>query len=143
MSADEVVASDVPPRYLFMEKQVNRVRTIDSSFFTCSFELLLLKSLDSYTYPNCDHKWLLDMISTRMSLTDQPTDGWTNGRTDIPSCRDICENASKKKPGWIHGTRCVLFTFENNTGPSYGLTDGRTDTTSYRDATAHLKIPTF
>ena len=30
---------------------------------------------------------------------------------------------------------CVLFTFENNTG----RTDGRTDKTSYRDATAHLK----
>ena len=38
---------------------------------------------------------------------------------------------------------CVLFTFENNTGPTDGRTDGptdrRTDTTSYRDATAHLK----
>ena len=31
---------------------------------------------------------------------------------------------------------CVLFTFESNTGH----TDGPTDTTSYRDATAHLKI---
>jgi len=41
---------------------------------------------------------------------------------------------------------CVLFTFENNTGqtdgPTDGPTDGRTDTTSYRDATAHLKIRT-
>ena len=40
---------------------------------------------------------------------------------------------------------CVLFTFENNTGRTYGPTDGptdrRTDTTSYRDATAHLKTP--
>ena len=35
---------------------------------------------------------------------------------------------------------CVLFTFENNTGHTDGRTDGRTDTTSYRDATAHLKI---
>ena len=34
---------------------------------------------------------------------------------------------------------CVLFTFENNTGPTDGRTDRRTDTTSYRDATAHLK----
>ena len=34
---------------------------------------------------------------------------------------------------------CVLFTFENNTGPTDGPTDLRTDTTSYRDATAHLK----
>ena len=30
---------------------------------------------------------------------------------------------------------CVLYTFENNTGH----TDLRTDTTSYRDKTAHLK----
>ena len=38
----------------------------------------------------------------------------------------------------------VLFTFENNTGrtdgPTDGRTDGRTDVTSYRDATAHLKM---
>ena len=38
---------------------------------------------------------------------------------------------------------CVLFTFENNTGRTDGPTDrrsdGRTDTTSYRDATTHLK----
>ena len=37
-----------------------------------------------------------------------------------------------------------IFTFENNTGHTDGPTDlrtyGRTDTTSYRDATAHLKI---
>ena len=31
---------------------------------------------------------------------------------------------------------CVLLTFENDTG----LKDLRTDTASYRDATAHLKI---
>ena len=31
---------------------------------------------------------------------------------------------------------CVLFAFENNMGP----TDRRTDTTIYRDATAHLKM---
>ena len=35
---------------------------------------------------------------------------------------------------------CVLFTFENNTGRTYGPMDRRTDTTSYRDATAHLKM---
>ena len=35
---------------------------------------------------------------------------------------------------------CVLFTFENSTGHTDGRTDGRTDMTSYRDATAHLKI---
>ena len=38
---------------------------------------------------------------------------------------------------------CVLFNFQNNTGHTDLLTDGRTDgptdTTSYRDATAHLK----
>ena len=42
---------------------------------------------------------------------------------------------------------CVLFTFENNAGPTDlrtdgrtdGRTDRRTDTSSYRDATAHLK----
>ena len=34
---------------------------------------------------------------------------------------------------------CVLFTIENNTGHTDGRTDRRTDTTSYRDATAHLK----
>ena len=45
------------------------------------------------------------------------------------------------RPDTRHKMRLVsvLFTFENNTGPSYGRTDGRTDTTSYRDATAHLK----
>ena len=48
----------------------------------------------------------------------------------------------EEEQGRIHGTRCaylrlvcVLFTFENNAGPM----DLRTDTTSYRDATAHLK----
>ena len=34
---------------------------------------------------------------------------------------------------------CVIFTFENNYGPTDGRTDRRTDTTSYIDATAHLK----
>ena len=38
---------------------------------------------------------------------------------------------------------CELFTFENNTGHTDlrtdGRTGGRTDSTSYRDATAHLK----
>ena len=42
---------------------------------------------------------------------------------------------------------CVFFTFEYNTGrtdlrtdgPTDGRTYGRTDTTSHRDATAHLK----
>ena len=34
---------------------------------------------------------------------------------------------------------CVLFTFENNAGRTDGQTDRRTDTTSYRDTTAHLK----
>ena len=38
----------------------------------------------------------------------------------------------------------VLFTFEYNTGRTdgrtYERTYGQTDTTSYRDATAHLKI---
>ena len=33
--------------------------------------------------------------------------------------------------------------FENNMGQADGLTDRRTDTTSYRDATAHLKTKTF
>ena len=37
---------------------------------------------------------------------------------------------------------CVLFTFENNMGHTDERTDGRTDTTSYRDATAHLKMVT-
>ena len=37
---------------------------------------------------------------------------------------------------------CVHFTFGNNgtDGQTDGRTDGQTDTTSYRDATAHLKI---
>ena len=53
-------------------------------------------------------------------------------------------NVEKKKtrPDTRHKMRqvCVLFTFENNTGlRTYGPTDQRTDTTSYRDATAHLK----
>ena len=45
----------------------------------------------------------------------------------------------------------ILFTFENNAGPTdlrtygrtNGRTDGRTDTTSYRDATAHLKMDRY
>ena len=35
---------------------------------------------------------------------------------------------------------CVLSIFENNWGRTDRPTDGRTDTTSYRDATAHLKM---
>ena len=56
---------------------------------------------------------------------------------------------SGDKKGRSEGTRpdtrhkirlvCVLSTFENNTGRTYGPTDRRTDATSYRDATAHLK----
>ena len=52
----------------------------------------------------------------------------------------------KTRPDTRHKIRlvCVLSTFENNTGRTYGPTDGRTDrrtdTTSYRDATAHLKM---
>ena len=34
---------------------------------------------------------------------------------------------------------CMYFTFENNWGRTDRPTDGRTDTPSYRDATAHLK----
>ena len=55
----------------------------------------------------------------------------------------------KTRPDTRHKMRlvCVLFTFENNAGPTDlrmdrqtdGRTDGRTDMTSYRDATAHLK----
>ena len=46
---------------------------------------------------------------------------------------------SKTRPDTRHKMRlvCVLFTFENNTGPSYGRTDGHD--LLYRDATAHLK----
>ena len=48
-----------------------------------------------------------------------------------------------KKQGRIHGTRCAWYAFENNAGQTdlrtYGRTYGRTDTPSYRDATAHLK----
>ena len=54
------------------------------------------------------------------------------------------------RPDTRHKMRlvCVLFTFENNTGhtdrrtdgPTDRRTDGPTDTTSYRDATAHLKM---
>ena len=60
----------------------------------------------------------------------------------------------KTRPDTRHKMRLVriLFTFENNTGHTDlrtdgrtdrrtdGRTDRRTDTTSYRDATAHLKI---
>ena len=52
---------------------------------------------------------------------------------------------TKTRPDTRHKMRllCVLFTFENNTGPTDGSSDGprdgRTDTTSYRNATAHLK----
>ena len=39
---------------------------------------------------------------------------------------------------------CVLFTFENNTGRTegrtHGQTHGLTDTISYKDAMAHLKM---
>ena len=61
--------------------------------------------------------------------------------TDRPSKRigNRKEKRKKTRPDTRHKMRlvCVLFTFENNTGH----TDGRTDTTSYRNATAHLKIP--
>ena len=45
------------------------------------------------------------------------------------------------RPDTQHKMRlvCVLFTFENNTGRTYGHTDRRTDTPSYRDATGFLK----
>ena len=45
------------------------------------------------------------------------------------------------RPDTWHKMRlvCVLFTFENNTGHTDRRTDRRTDTTSYRDATVHLK----
>ena len=53
------------------------------------------------------------------------------------------------RPDTRHKMRlvCLLFTFENNTGPTDEPTDGRTDgptdrptdTTLYREATAHLK----
>ena len=51
--------------------------------------------------------------------------------------------ASETRPDTRHKMRllCVIFAFENNTAPTDGptdlQTDGRTDTTSYRDATAH------
>ena len=49
------------------------------------------------------------------------------------------------RPDTRHKMRlvCVLFTFENNTGQTDGPMDGRTDTTSYRDAMAHLKTRSF
>ena len=59
------------------------------------------------------------------------------------------QSFTETRPDTRHKTRlvCVLFTFENNTGhtdgrtdrPTDGPTDRRTDTTSYRDATVHLK----
>ena len=71
-----------------------------------------------------------------------------------PCTACVClENEKNKrkvtKPDTRHNMRliCVLFTLENNTGHTDGRTDGptdlrtygRSDTTSYRDATAHLK----
>ena len=71
------------------------------------------------------------------------TDGHTDGHTDRPSCRDARTHLTKPDTRHKMHLVCVLFTFENNTGRTYGRTygptDGRTDTTSYRDATAHLK----
>merc|ERR1719414_576531 len=63
------------------------------------------------------------------------TDPRKEGQTDRPSYIET-------RPDTRHKMRlvCVVFTFENNTGHTDGRTDGRTDTTSYRDATAHLKI---
>ena len=58
---------------------------------------------------------------------------------------EVVSKASKTRPDTWHKMRlvCVLFTLENKTGRTYGRTDRptdrRTDTTSYRDATAHLK----
>ena len=58
------------------------------------------------------------------------------------------ESKKKTRPDTRHKMRlvCVLFAFKNNTGHAdrrtYGRTDGRTDTTFYRDATAHLKMET-
>ena len=52
------------------------------------------------------------------------TDTQTAGRTDRPSYRDARTHLTR--PDTRHKMRlvCVLFTFENNTGPSYGRTDG-------------------
>ena len=55
----------------------------------------------------------------------------------------------KTRPDTRHKMRlvCVFLTFKNNTGHTDGptdlRTDLRTDTTSYRDATAHLKIEKY
>ena len=51
------------------------------------------------------------------------------------------DGIQQTRPDTRHKMRlvCVLFTFENNTGPTDLRTDLRTDTTSYRDAKAHLK----
>ena len=52
------------------------------------------------------------------------------------------KDVRETRPDTRHKMRlvCVLSTFENNTGRTYGPTDRRTDTTSYGDATAHLKM---
>ena len=65
--------------------------------------------------------------------------GHTDGRTNLPIVyRDARTHVTR--PDTPHKMRlvCVLFTFENNTDIR---TDGRTDTPSYRDATAYLKTP--
>ena len=48
----------------------------------------------------------------------------------------------KTRPDTPHKMRlvCVHFTIENNTGHTDLRRDGGTDTTSYKDATAHLKM---
>ena len=58
------------------------------------------------------------------------------------------ENTETKKQGRIHGTRCAWYAYFSPSkitrdirtdGLTELRTNGRTDTTSYRDATAHLK----
>ena len=64
------------------------------------------------------------------------------------SRNDEKRRSKNEKQGRIHGTRCALYAYLSPSkitrdgptdGPTDGRTEGRTDTTSYRDATAHLK----
>ena len=93
---------------------------------------------------------------TRDGRTYGRMDRWTDGRMDITSYRDAQSHLKRKgcmkklrnirnlAQGQIHGTRCAQYAYFSPWKITRdvrmdGPMNGQTDTTSYRDATAHLK----
>ena len=103
-----------------------------SSSRTVSLFILSFNRLSVFTLKN---NVFHSLKITRDRLTDRRNDGLLDRRTDgRTQCRRI-------KQGRIHGTRCALeANFLHSKITRDGRTDRRTDRTSYRDATAHLKM---